>query len=92
MFDFRIRGIRVALHFGSGVGYGACGAVGQMMVESSGFREKTGVSTPLLNSAFVLSDYNITAGTRIPSSYNCRFSSSEQSKLTTSFSVVERIS
>ena len=36
-----IRGTRVALHFGSGVGYGPCGAVGQRKVESSGFRRET---------------------------------------------------
>ena len=48
MSNFRIRGTRVALRFGSGVGYGPCGAVGQMRVESSGFRRKTEVSTPLL--------------------------------------------
>lgn len=40
--------MRLALHFGSGVGYGPCGAVGDERVESSGFRRKTGVSTPLL--------------------------------------------
>ena len=28
-------------HLGSGVGYGPCGAVGQMRVESSGFRRET---------------------------------------------------
>ena len=43
--------MRVASHFGSGVGYGPCGAVGDKRVESSGFRSKrrkTEVSTPLL--------------------------------------------
>ena len=51
MFNFRIRGMRVASHFGSGVGYGPCGAVGDKRVESSGFRSKrrkTEVSTRLL--------------------------------------------
>ena len=28
-------------HFGSGAGYGPCGAVGQGKVESSGFRRET---------------------------------------------------
>lgn len=42
------RGIRFALRFGSGVGYGPCGAVGDIMVEYSDFRRKTEVSTPLL--------------------------------------------
>lgn len=43
--------MRVASHFGSGVGYGPSGAVGDKRVESSGFRSKrrkTEVSTPLL--------------------------------------------
>ena len=51
MSNFRIRGIRFALRFGSGVGYGPCGAVGDEMVESSDFRSKrrkAEVSTPLL--------------------------------------------
>ena len=50
MFNFRIRGMRVASHFWSGVGYGPCGAVGGKRVESSGFRSKrrNEVSTPLL--------------------------------------------
>ena len=48
MFDFRIRGTRLAPHFRSGVGYGPCGAVGDIMVEYSDFRRKTEVSTPLL--------------------------------------------
>ena len=39
MFNFRIRGMRVASHFGSGVGYGPCGAVGQGRVESAPWRE-----------------------------------------------------
>lgn len=41
MFNFRIRGMRVASHFGSGVGYGPYGAVGNERVESSGFRRET---------------------------------------------------
>lgn len=35
-----IRGTRVVLHFGSGVGYGSFGAVGDERVESSGFRRE----------------------------------------------------
>ena len=41
MSNFRIREMRFTLHFGSGVGYGPCGAVGQRKVESSSFRRKT---------------------------------------------------
>lgn len=51
MFNFRIRVTRVAPHFGSGVGYGPSGAVGDKRVESSGFRSKrrkAEVSTPIL--------------------------------------------
>lgn len=33
--------MRVASHFGSGVGYGPYGAVGNERVESSGFRRET---------------------------------------------------
>lgn len=54
MSNFRIRGIRFALRFGSGVGYGPCEAVGDERVESSGFRrekEKAGS----LDTATVLS-------------------------------------
>lgn len=33
--------MRVASHFGGGVGYGPSGAVGDKRVESSGFRRET---------------------------------------------------
>ena len=41
MLCCEIQGTRVALHFGSGVGYGPFGAVGDERVESSGFRRET---------------------------------------------------
>ena len=51
MFNFRIRGTRVAPHFGRGVGYGPSGAVGirgSSLLAFGEKRRKAEVSTPLL--------------------------------------------
>ena len=50
-------------HFGSGVGYGPCGSVGQMRVESSGFRRET-ENDGSLDTATVLSSGTSLKGRR----------------------------
>ena len=51
--------MRLAPHFGSGVGYGPCGAVGQRKVESSGFRREAEKDGSLDTAIVLLSEASL---------------------------------